>query len=203
MAIQKEKVLSEQKREAVILAAIEQFGRYGYLGASMDKIASVANVSKRTVYNHFKSKSELFAAILAQARTQMNKPLRVKFDPYEELKVQLTDIGYHVAKQTMNGSFIKLARIIISKFIHTPEEPRSISDDDLMISAVENWIKEACKEGLIEVSDTNEAAQEFMGLIKTFAFWPQIYGREKILKDMELAAVVSKSADIFLAYYKK
>lgn len=194
--------VSDQKRKAIIQAAIGEFKKFGYLGSSVDKVAAVASVSKRTVYNHFKSKSELFDAILAEARTQMDQTMKVAFDPNEDLKLQLTELGYAVAKQTMNKQFIKIARIIISKFIHTPEESRSITDEDIMIAAVEEWISEACEQELISVEDTTYAAIEFMGLIKTFAFWPQLYGRKNILKDAELADVVIKSADMFLARYK-
>ena len=38
----------------------------GYDGASMDEIALAANVSKRTVYNRFRSKEELFAASIEE-----------------------------------------------------------------------------------------------------------------------------------------
>ena len=44
------------KRAAVIEAATEEFLSRGFSGTSMDRIAEVANVSKRTVYDHFPSK---------------------------------------------------------------------------------------------------------------------------------------------------
>ena len=53
--------LTDRKREAIIQAAIEAFRADGFEATSMDKIAAKAEVSKRTVYNHFPSKEELFA----------------------------------------------------------------------------------------------------------------------------------------------
>ena len=58
--------LTDRKREAIIQAAIAEFRTNGFEVTSMDKIAATAGVSKRTVYNHFPSKDELFAAILRQ-----------------------------------------------------------------------------------------------------------------------------------------
>ena len=52
------------KRAAVIEAATEEFLTYGYFGTSMDRIAEAANVSKRTVYDHFPSKEDLFSGDL-------------------------------------------------------------------------------------------------------------------------------------------
>ena len=55
------KVRDKSKKRAIILeGAIDVFIEMGYELASMDKIAEVAGVSKRTVYNHFGSKENLF-----------------------------------------------------------------------------------------------------------------------------------------------
>ncbi|EPN63565.1 TetR family transcriptional regulator, partial [Pseudomonas syringae pv. actinidiae ICMP 19096] len=56
--------LTDQKRESIVQAAIAEFGDRGFEITSMDRIAARAEVSKRTVYNHFPSKEELFAEML-------------------------------------------------------------------------------------------------------------------------------------------
>ena len=56
--------LSEIKRKQIIEAAAEEFRSAGFNGTSMDKVAARANVSKRTVYNHFPSKDALFNGIV-------------------------------------------------------------------------------------------------------------------------------------------
>jgi len=61
---EKGKTRSELKREAIIEAARRAFEEFGVQGTSMDKLAEMAGVSKRTVYNHFASKEELYAAVL-------------------------------------------------------------------------------------------------------------------------------------------
>lgn len=52
--------LNQEKREAIIKAAIEEFYTKGYEGSSMDTVSKAANVSKATVYNHFQNKELLF-----------------------------------------------------------------------------------------------------------------------------------------------
>ncbi|MGE5626274.1 MAG: TetR/AcrR family transcriptional regulator [Bacillota bacterium] len=54
----------EGKREAILEAARKVFLEVGFGAASMDSIANAAKVSKQTVYNHFGSKEELFAAMI-------------------------------------------------------------------------------------------------------------------------------------------
>lgn len=56
----------DAKEAAIIAAARATFLAQGYDAASMDEIALVASVSKRTVYNRFRSKEELFAAAIEE-----------------------------------------------------------------------------------------------------------------------------------------
>ena len=53
------------KRKAMLKGAVKVFTKNGFDASSMDYIAEVAGVSKRTVYNHFPSKEILFQAIVA------------------------------------------------------------------------------------------------------------------------------------------
>ncbi len=46
-----------------VAVAIEEFLAIGFGGTSMDRIAEVATVSKKTIYGHFRGKEELFQAI--------------------------------------------------------------------------------------------------------------------------------------------
>jgi TetR/AcrR family transcriptional repressor of mexJK operon len=54
----------EAKRDAILEAARKVFMEVGFGAASMDSIANEAKVSKQTVYNHFGSKEDLFAAMI-------------------------------------------------------------------------------------------------------------------------------------------
>ena len=57
------KKLTELKREDIIQAAVSEFIANGFSATSMDRIAATAQVSKRTVYNHFENKEALFQVI--------------------------------------------------------------------------------------------------------------------------------------------
>ena len=56
----------DEKTEAIVDAARKAFLAKGFDAASMDQIALSANVSKRTVYNRFRSKEELFGAAIME-----------------------------------------------------------------------------------------------------------------------------------------
>lgn len=56
----------EETRERVLAAAYEQFVRNGYHGTSMRQIAQAAGLAVGGIYNHFRNKEEVFAAVLDQ-----------------------------------------------------------------------------------------------------------------------------------------
>ncbi|XVQ11981.1 TetR/AcrR family transcriptional regulator [Spirillospora sp. CA-255316] len=55
-----------RKRQAITEAARRVFGRDGYTRASVGAIAAEAGVSKRTIYNHFTDKEELFLSVAVE-----------------------------------------------------------------------------------------------------------------------------------------
>lgn len=57
---------NDKKTAAIIDAARMTFLARGFDAASMDQIALTAGVSKRTVYNRFRSKEELFGAAIEE-----------------------------------------------------------------------------------------------------------------------------------------
>ena len=52
------------KRQDLIETAIDLFSKHGFHGTGIDRIADEANVSKKTMYHHFRSKEELILASL-------------------------------------------------------------------------------------------------------------------------------------------
>ncbi|MFT4823281.1 MAG: AcrR family transcriptional regulator [Halioglobus sp.] len=52
------------KREQIITKALELFYRNGFNATGVDLICTESGVSKKTLYNHFKSKDELVLAVL-------------------------------------------------------------------------------------------------------------------------------------------
>ncbi|HVX43941.1 MAG TPA: TetR/AcrR family transcriptional regulator [Mycobacteriales bacterium] len=74
---------SEQKRARILDAAEELFVSAGYEQATVDGVAARAQVSKRTIYDHFGDKATLFAAVLERARLAVTWTIRKAID--EEL----------------------------------------------------------------------------------------------------------------------
>ncbi len=59
-----ERESSVEKIEQILTGAMQEFLGHGYTGASMDRVAAAAGVSKATVYSHFQDKEGLFKALI-------------------------------------------------------------------------------------------------------------------------------------------
>lgn len=65
------------KKQQVIDTARDLFGRYGYRRVSMDEIARVSGVTKRTIYSYFKDKNDLIKFFLYDELDHMRKKIEV------------------------------------------------------------------------------------------------------------------------------
>lgn len=79
MGVQERKEREKQERRAAIIeAAVTVFSERGYQEATMEEIAAKAELSKGTLYLYFKSKSELMFAIWGLLVDRMNSFIELK-----------------------------------------------------------------------------------------------------------------------------
>lgn len=64
---------AEATREAILRAAMRVFARYGYDGATVDKISAAAKSVDRMIYYYFGSKEGLFIAVLERIYAEMDE----------------------------------------------------------------------------------------------------------------------------------
>jgi TetR/AcrR family transcriptional regulator len=79
----------EEKRSAILSAALELFSRYGLHGTSLDQVAAQADVSKTNLLYYFGSKEELYLSVLRQLLVIWLAPLKTfsaEQDPIEAIK---------------------------------------------------------------------------------------------------------------------
>lgn len=196
--------LTDRKREAIIQAAIAEFRAHGFEITSMDKIAATAGVSKRTVYNHFPSKEELFAEILNQLWARIIAEPSVSYDHEQPLHEQLRLMLREKVQMMADENFLTLARVAIAATIHSPERAQNMiermgeREEGLTV-----WIRAAQADGRLKPVDPEFAAHQVQGLLKAFAFWPQIsLGRAALDPDAQ-NAVAESALEMFLALYQR
>lgn len=192
--------VSEQKKKQIVLAAIAEFQEKGYAGASMDRISERAQVSKRTVYNHFESKDALFKAINQCLADQVNSALELPYDPDLPIRDALIRLGWAEGDLMISPCFMSLARMVMSETIRDPELAEDMNQRMTKLSVFTEFVERAMNEGKLAADNPEVAAAQFLGLIKSQAFFPNIHvGR--VPDREEVAAIIETSVDMFLARY--
>ncbi|OJH81577.1 MAG: TetR family transcriptional regulator [Stenotrophomonas maltophilia] len=194
--------LTDRKREAIVRAAVEEFRSAGYEATSMDRIAAVAGVSKRTVYNHFPSKEELFALILEELWQSSVASVELPYRAGQPLDVQLLQLLRQKLDLLGDANFIDLARVAMAEIIHSPERAQAIvcrmGEKESGVSA---WIRAAIADGRLRQVDPEFAGHQLQGLVKSFAFWPQVTMGQAPLAQAERTRVAESAVAMFLGFY--
>ena len=194
--------LTDRKRAAILQAAVEEFRERGFYAASMNHIAELAEVSKRTVYKHFDNKETLFEAIIEELMVRVESIPYSDFDPELDLEEQLSAV-VRAEVQTMSSEPVQaLARAGLSRVIAEPEAARSI-DHDRFLQRFIRWLKEARAAGHFpNMTDIEFAALQFCGLVQQFAFWPPIIKGEEPPTTHRRRKIVKETVQMFLARYE-
>ncbi|SFU47756.1 TetR/AcrR family transcriptional regulator [Pseudoduganella namucuonensis] len=194
--------LTDRKRQAIVEAALAEFRAHGFDATSMDKIAAAAGVSKRTVYNHFPSKDDLFAHILNELWASSAALQAFRYHPGVSLRTQLMDLMGQKMALLRDNYFLDLARVAIAEGIHRPERAREmiarLADKEEGVTA---WIRAALEDGKLKPLDPAFASHLLQGQLKMFAFWPQVAMGQPPLDAAAETAVVTAAVEMFLAYY--
>lgn len=195
--------LTERKREAILQAAIAEFRSSGFEITSMDRIAATAGVSKRTVYNHFPSKEALFAEILNRLWNSITAEQDMHYSPQTPLREQLQTLLQAKLHLLADENFLDLARIAIAATIHSPERAQDmVSRMGQREEGLTAWIRQAQADGRLKPVEPAFAAQQMHGLLKTFAFWPQVSMGQPSLTPEEQTQVIESALDMFLSRYQ-
>ncbi|MEM1275610.1 MAG: TetR/AcrR family transcriptional regulator [Pseudomonadota bacterium] len=193
--------LLAEKRGKIIDAAVAEFRERGFAGASMDRVATRAEVSKRTVYNHFESKEALFRAILDLMAESCNAAFAVTYVPGTPIEDQIRGLGWAEGKLLTSPDFMKLARMVMGETMRDPELAAEMNCKLERIAAFQEFMEAAAADGALAIDDPARAADQFLGLIKSQAFWPAIHSGE-IVSEAEMERIVETTTELFLSFYK-
>ncbi|MBS7458843.1 TetR/AcrR family transcriptional regulator [Coralloluteibacterium stylophorae] len=193
---------TDRKRAAILDAAVDEFRRCGYEATSMDRVAAGAGVSKRTVYNHFPSKEALFAQILQRLWERSTDGVEAAYRHDRPLRAQLLELVRQKLALLNDPNFVDLARVAIAAAIHSPDRAQAMvarmGDREEGLGV---WIRAAAADGRLRIDDPSFASMQLQGLVKGFAFWPQVTLSQQPLSPAQQARVAEEAIDMFLARY--
>ncbi len=199
----KGKTLSERKREDIVGAAKRAFQTYGVQGTSMDKLAEMAEVSKRTVYNHFATKEDLVLHLMRELWDQSMVQVDVAYQPDEPLGPQLNQLVAAEIELVSGSEFLGLARVATGYFLYQPEKLRNEIEKLVAAeTAMHRWMKSAVNDGRLKPMDVSLAVKQLHNLVKGSCYWPQLMGFEPECSSAEKKRLADESVAMFLDHYQ-
>ncbi|MET9627616.1 TetR/AcrR family transcriptional regulator [Lentzea sp. NPDC006480] len=114
------------KRQAILRGALSVFARDGYSRASIDGIAKEAEVSTRTLYNHFADKADLFRHVIQASADEAAQDqidlIERHFHKITDLEQDLVAFGKAMGAQLGHAEHFALVRQINAELTHIPAE---------------------------------------------------------------------------------
>src|ERR1700754_5066334 len=117
---------SQQRRRDILLAGKKVFFRDGYQLASVDRIAEAASTTKRTVYDHFGSKEQLFEQVMAFAGEQFVALLPQTEDLPPEPAEGLRAFAARFAEIVPPPDSLRFQRLVIAEAERQPAMGRAL-----------------------------------------------------------------------------
>jgi len=105
-------MLENERREQLIAVAGEMFLQKGYHATTMDAVAKSAGMSKKTVYQIFAAKSELFDALLIDWRGPSTIPVEIDGRSPREVLIGLL---YRLVNFELSERQISITRLLIAE----------------------------------------------------------------------------------------
>ena len=161
---------SEQKQAAILESARSVFFEDGYDVASMDRIAAVAGVSKRTVYGHFGSKNDLFMNVMFDMCENKSILMNMNMDTDQPIETILSELGKKFLMMMFDAEGMSLFRILISQAVNFPELGQAFLERGprQLIGSITDYFTELESRGKIKIGDCHEAAGSFLASLFGF-----------------------------------
>jgi TetR/AcrR family transcriptional regulator, mexJK operon transcriptional repressor len=198
---------SAQKRRAILGAATEIFLRDGYLGASMDEIAAISEVSKQTVYKHFASKEALFVEIVGAMTSTAGDAVHIEADEPATRAALAPFLEAYANRQlsvVLTPRIMQLRRLVIGEVARFPELAKVLYERGPMraIGQLAALFERLAARGLLRIGDPMQAASHFNWLIMAAPLnRAMLLGDEAIPKPAELHREAAEGVRVFLAAY--
>lgn len=168
----------DEKKEIIVEAAREVFGKFGYKKTTMEDIAASLYRAKSSIYYYFKSKEDVFRAVIELETKRARKILKEAIDkektPENKLRAYFQTVIAFIRETISYYNFMQEEILDILSFSN---EMKAKHENDT-IQNIASILKEGIDEGTFEVSDIQGTAEAVMmafeGLYHPFYFSGEI-----------------------------
>ena len=157
-------MIGSSKREQLIQAALELFSKNGFHAVGVDTISERANITKKTLYHHFKSKEELILAALRyydeRHRNSFMRSVEARAENPEDRLLVIFDIleEWFNSKNFSGCLFVRA----MGEYPEEGTSIRSVCQESKVLT--QRYIQSLAEKA--ELQDADELSEQFMLLIE-------------------------------------
>jgi len=203
----KEAGYSARKRRAILDAATDLFLKRGYLGASMDEIATIAQVSKQTVYKQFSSKQALFVEVVSSMTEEASARVHKEIPELEaggDVSEYLQMYAMRQLAVVLTPRLMRLRRLVIGEASRFPRLAEVLYErgPQSAMQAFARSLERLAARGLLAIDDPATAASHFNWLVMSAPLHrAMLLGDDAIPKPAALRRHAAEAVRTFLAAY--
>ncbi len=193
------------RRDVILKIAYAAFLQGGYAATSMSSIAAKVGGSKATLYNHFSSKEELFAAVIVEkCRDVLASVFDIRFE-IEGFREVLQDLGQRFVVELLQDDSIAIYRLITAESGRFPEIGRAfyMSGPQKGIEILGAYFGRLAVAGKLKPGNTSAMASHFFELCKAELHHRKLWNAMPDPSDAEVAAAVGRGIAMFIAAYER
>ncbi len=172
------RVKTEDRRQAILHAAMEVFRDGGYERASMAEIAARVGGSKATLYGYFASKEELYtAAMLDSAREEAIKLERMLDTSHASITVVLEEFGKSYLYFVTSPDIVAKKRSIFGQGGSSSVGAMLYAGGPKQtLGKLADYIASQVQAGVLRQADPVMAALHLQGLLEAGIVEPSLFG---------------------------
>jgi AcrR family transcriptional regulator len=197
-----EDLAANPKVRQIVEAGRRLFMAEGYGATSMDAIARAAGVSKATLYAHFASKAELFAAIIGGECQRFQHMQWGEELESDDVRAVLLQIARAKIDFTNSPEPRAIYRIVVGESGRFPELGRVFYENGprRVLERLAEYLRQATAKGLLNCPQPRLAAEQFFGLVHGADYLRRLLGLDdRAAPDAD--RVVEGAVEIFLRAY--
>ena len=189
-------------REAIVEAAERLFLERGFGSVTMDELAEAAGVARRTLYNQFASKEEIFREMLLRVSGQLEDAFPPGIETQGEVKDVLRLIARMVLGLHKNPEYLGFLRMVVAdsrQFPWIAEEFAAVMEPQA--ERLVRYLAHLTAMGTLDCRNPMLAAHQFMGMLNQLSLWPWMTGRERVPVPEE--DIIEQTIRMFLQHYRR
>src|ERR1700724_2020206 len=187
-------------REAIVEAAERLFLERGFGSVSMDELAEAAGVARRTLYNQFARKEDIFREMLLRVSGQLEDAFPTGTETKGDVEEVLRAVARVILDLHKHPEYLGFLRMVVAdsrQFPWIAEEFAAVMDPQT--DRLERYLAHLTALGILDCRNPMLAAHQFIGMLNELSLWPWMMGRESLPVSAEDA--VEETIRMFLQHY--